>query len=85
MPIPKIFTPDGGDTIMDKYNYLEFWSAILEFRPLQAAAVFSISNSFFFSILSIYFVFRYMKLNGSEGFAYNLNDDNREDTEGVQW
>ena len=34
MPIPKIFNPDtDGDTIMDKYNYLEFWSAIFEFRP----------------------------------------------------
>ena len=80
MPIPKIYTPDGGATILEKFNYLEFWSAILEFRPLQAAAVYSISNSFFFTILSVYFVYRYLNLSGFEGFAYNLNEDNREDT-----
>ena len=86
MPIPKLTKGDNEtDTILSKVNYIEFWSAIFEFRPFQAFAIFSISNSFFFSLLRVYAFFRYQNLNGFEGFAYNENPNNREDIEPVDW
>ena len=88
MPIPKLAKDEGVDddeTILDQYASVEFWSAIFEFRPFQAATVFSISNSFFFTLLAVFAFYRYQNLNGFEGFAYNENENNREEIEPLDW
>ena len=90
MPIPKLSkvadpADDTEETIFQQTASVEFWSAVFEFRPFQAAALFSISNSFFFSILAIFAFYRFQNLSGFEGFAYNENEKNREEIEPVDW
>ena len=89
MPIPKFKkkkdAPEEEKSLWSFTGSIEFWSVLIEFRPFQAFTIFSLSNSFFFTLISVFAFYRYQNLNGSEGFAYNLDPRNREDIEPVDW
>ena len=80
-PIPRY----DDELFTAKTDILEFWTALMEWPVVQAIAILSISNSYFFSFIGMYFAYRYLNLSGFEGFAYNDNDKNREDLEEMSW
>ena len=81
MPLPNI----ASSKFWAKYDTLEWWTAVMDFGPFKAAIVFMISNSFFFSLVTTYFLYRYNNLTGSEGFFYTEDPDNREEVSGMNW
>ena len=72
-PLPNVFN-------FDNIFYLQYWSAIFESPLLKAGLLFSISSTCISGLMLIYFIFTWLKNSGFEGFDYNKDPKNNDET-----
>ena len=75
MPIPNIFDSwlpyDRAEANVPAH--FEFWTAIIEWPPFSFAMIWAITNSIVSTLGVTFFLFKYLQIDGFEGFSWNVD------------